>query len=250
MPDPSDVAALIHEAAHDGSGYTTEGAFVDGFRYHAEDKADALLDIFEKRGFNSSDLSLIRDAVRDPAGSVQGCVCLLSRLAPRTRPLIERLRHDPLPKVRVIALRAGQFLRPEFLPIEFLDDPDDEVRRAALDVVVSHWRRGIEAHPDLPQRIDQMLDDPVAATRLRVADLHRFILKQHDPARLIRRLETEPDLAVRRMIVGALEWKVNPTVGTSRNVPWREDILRALSPHVNSEDAEIRRNASSALGIS
>jgi hypothetical protein len=81
------IEALVRKAAYDDSGYSVEGAFVDSFRYRAEDAAGALANLFAAHGFTAADEALIRDAVRDPAAGKEAPPIMLSTLIEWTRPL-------------------------------------------------------------------------------------------------------------------------------------------------------------------
>jgi hypothetical protein len=244
---PADTDVLARDAVKDDSGYTVERGFVDDYRYHAEDVAYKLGRIFETQGFSAGDERAIRDAVLNPDGPLLASILFLSGLLPWTNPLIEQLRADPSPRGRILALRAGEKLRPDVFPVEFFTDPDPEVRMVALSETGQKWRLGGRGSEDILNRVDRLLSDSVPAVRASAAHWHAYNGEPHNPAALIACLRDEPDAKVRREIVFALRCKINPSLGIPASVPWRDAYWRTLLQQRESDDPDIRRHAAAAL---
>jgi HEAT repeat protein len=134
---------LLDTALDSEEEYVYEGEMSYYMRTYAGDAADELSWLFRGSAPTEAELDLCVKALSDPHRMERGrSKELLLRLRERSRPILDALGSSPDPQLRIFALETGAIsLNPYFhdplygtieLEQRLLDDPDEDVRVAAL----------------------------------------------------------------------------------------------------------------------
>ena len=261
LPDPHEIAGLIRTALYDTDGEIVEGAFVDRWESNAGNAVEALEQIFERQGCTEENTALLRQAVSQPQAPLKAVISLLSELGRWTYPFLQAMRNDPSPQARLVAVCAlgnsrllwlsSHPLDPDVLLVG-LEDTHAEVREAAVQTLAQYQVR-INV-PQAKEVLAHALDDEEPRVRIAAGSNIGFLERPEGGAALVRRLEMEPDNAVRQAILLAIARQIatiGAHVGYSGGTTLRQKVgepltallVRAL-PHPNTQ---VRQNIALAL---
>lgn len=193
----STISYLLDIALDSEEEYLYHGEMSDYMRTYAGDAADRLDSLFRPGGpTEPAEIDLCVQALSDPERLKRGrSKELLLGLRERSRPIIEALSNSPDPRLRIFALETGGtsvnpfFHSPLYGTIDInrklLEDPDENVRAAALTTVhqtmvhnASYIESGIQRGVSLPlldllSQIASHLDDPSSQVRAEVENVLR-----------------------------------------------------------------------------
>jgi HEAT repeat protein len=229
-----EIKLLLESALDNQEEYLYEGEMSSYMRSYAGDAASELQTLFQRLSPSPSEIALCVAALAQPERIANGrSKWLLARLHEQSHPLLSALAKADDPQLRLFAIEAasqplGQAhlhgYRPRVLcPLialvpELLDDPNDELRAAAVASSSWMWSNTafIEQRAQLQSdqiviriyhKILSLLDDPAAKVRAASASaLGDWAAKLARPA-LAQRLVHEDDPSVRAALSKALEGK-------------------------------------------
>lgn len=229
-----EIRLLLQTALDDEEEYLYQGEMSAYIRSYAGDAASELRTLFERSAPSAAEVALCAAALAEPQRIANGrSKRLLAWLGEQSRPVLSALAQTDDPQLRLFAIEAasqskGQAhlhgYRPHvlchliaFVP-ELLDDPNDDVRAAAVASSSWMWSNTSFIEQRAQQQSDQiviriyhkmlaLLDDPAAKVRAAAASaLGDWAAKLAQPA-LAQRLTHEHDPNVRAALSKALASK-------------------------------------------